>query len=177
MTVMVAGRRCAAILLLLPVLAVAQPAEPASRLVWPTIRAVLFDPTTYVPAAVSYDAKLQDWRTSQALFAHGWVETNPRFTASGRPNDLPLSYAQGKRLIWSDTMSVFQASIVNNLGASAVERILIRRFPGRRRLIGIASFAERVGFAVWLTRRNAAAHYRQAERNRQLAREFGFARP
>src|SRR5688572_15871656 len=66
---------------------------------WDVARAALIDPTTYAPALISYHAIRQDWKTSQILFANGWLEQNPRFTLSGRVNDVPVSYHEGTKRI------------------------------------------------------------------------------
>lgn len=62
--------------------------------------------------------------TSQVLFARGWVEMNPRFTISGRPNDVPVAYGAGKRIIRREARSLLQNSAVNNLAEGIGERLL-----------------------------------------------------
>jgi hypothetical protein len=49
-------------------------------LVGDVITSVLFDPTTYVPAAIAY-ASLRDWNTSQPQFRNVFLELN-RFTVT-----------------------------------------------------------------------------------------------
>ena len=93
-------------LLFAPALARAQDETP--QRIWDLTRQVLVDPTTYAPAAISYEAMLWDWKTSQVLFANGWVETNPRFTSSGRPNDAPVAYGPGIRIVRREALSVLQ---------------------------------------------------------------------
>jgi len=93
--------------LLAPMPASAQ--RDTGNVAWSLTRSVLVDPTTYAPAAISYEAMRRDWQTSQVLFAHGWVEANPRFTVSGRPNDVPVSDAGGTRRIRGVALSVFEA--------------------------------------------------------------------
>jgi hypothetical protein len=141
---------------------------------WDVARAVLIDPTTYAPALISYEAIRQDWKTSQVLFANGWVEANPRFTVSGRPNDVPVSYAEGTRRIRAAALTMFQYSAVNNTSAKIVERLLVARYPHRKKLIRALSWTERIAFASLLTYTNAADHMRQASANRRLAREYGY---
>ena len=51
------------------------------------VKGVIFDPTTYAPAVIGYDATLKDWKTSQPFFRAGFVEHNARFTLSGRSDD------------------------------------------------------------------------------------------
>ena len=151
--------------------------ETQRPFVWDVARAVLIDPTTYAPALISYEAIQQDWKTSQVLFAHGWLEANPMFTVSGRATDVPVSYGEGTRKIRVIALTVFRDSAVNNVSARAVERLLISRYPHRKRLIRVLSWAERIAFASFLTYTNSAEHIRQASTNRRLAREYGYARP
>ena len=161
---------------LAPLPAAAQ--APESRpFAWDVARAVLIDPTTYAPALISYEAIRQDWKTSQILFANGWVEQNPRYTLSGRANDLPVSYEEGTRRIRSAALTVLQYSAANNAGVAVAERLLLARYPRRKALIRALSWAERIAFASALTYRNSADHLRQASTNRRLAREYGYTRP
>ena len=74
-------------MILTPAIASAQ-TETDSNVVWDVTKAVLFDPTTYAPATLSYTSMKMDWDSSQTLFRNGWVEQNQRFTISGRPNDV-----------------------------------------------------------------------------------------
>src|SRR5688572_6517776 len=68
------------------------------------VKGVVFDPTTYAPALVSFDATMRDWNTSQPFFRNGYVEHNARFTVSGRPNDTAVSYTVGRNQIFKDTL-------------------------------------------------------------------------
>ena len=163
----------AAMLLLAPAVACAQ--EDASPILWDVVQKVLIDPTTYAPAVISYEAMHWDWKTSQVLFAHGWVETNPRFTISGRPKDVPVAYGEGERRIRSIASRLILYSAMNNLGAGIGERLLTARYPSRKKLIRALSWIERIGFASLVTYRNSAHHVRQASANRRLAREYGYA--
>lgn len=144
---------------------------------WDVARAALIDPTTYAPALISYEAIRQDWKTSQILFANGWLEQNPRFTASGRANDVPVSYDEGTSRIRASALTMLQYSAVNNVSARIVERLLVARYPHRKRLIRALSWAERIGFASLLAYTNSVDHIRQASTNRRLAREHGYTRP
>jgi hypothetical protein len=144
---------------------------------WAVTRAVLIDPTTYAPALISYGAIRQDWKTSQVLFANGWLEENPRFTASGRANDVPVGYDEGTARIRRTALTIFQYSAVNNVSTRVIERLLVSRYPHRKRLIRALSWAERIAFASLLTYGNSADHIRQASANRRLAREYGYTRP
>jgi hypothetical protein len=160
----------------LPASALAQ-AKEGRPLAWDVARAALIDPTTYAPALIYYKAIQQDWKTSQVLFTHGWFEQNPRFTVSGRPNDLPVSYDAGTTRIRHAAVTVLQYSTANNVSTLVVERFLIARYPRRKTLIRTLSWIERIAFASALTYRNSAGHLRQAAKNRRLAREYGYTRP
>ena len=159
-----------------PAWALAQ-ADESRPFAWDVARAALIDPTTYAPALISYKAIQQDWKTSQVLFTNGWVEQNPKFTISGRPNDVPVSYDAGTRRIRRAALTVLQYSAANNVGTLVVERLLIARYPHRKTLIRTLSWVERIAFASALTYRNSADHFRQASKNRRLAREYGYTHP
>jgi hypothetical protein len=163
---------------LAPASALAQaPAETPRPFAWDVARAVLIDPTTYAPALISHEAIRQDWKTSQVLFANGWLEENSRFTVSGRANDVPVGYDEGASRIRRNALTILQYSAVNNVSARIVERLLVVRYPQRKRLIRALSWAERIAFASFLTYSNSADHIRQASANRRLAREYGYTRP
>ena len=163
-------------LLLIPSPARSQQPESSRPFAWDVARAVLIDPTTYVPAIVSNEAMMRDWKTSQVLFAHGWYETNPRFTITGLPSDVPVSYDEGSRRIHHISWRVLQYSVLNNAAAGIGERLLIQRYPRRKTLIRTLSWIERISYAAFITYHNSAQHFRQAENNRRLARELGYAR-
>lgn len=165
----------AVLLPLTSVSALAQ-AERPRAFAWDVARAVLIDPTTYAPPLISYAAIRQDWKTSQILFANGWLEQNPRFTISGRPNDVPVGYDEGNARIRNAAFGLLQYSTGNNVGARIVERMLIARYPHRKTLIRTLSWVERIAFASILTYHNSAGHLRQASDNRRLAREHGYMR-
>ena len=166
----------AAVLTLSPVSAVAQ-ADQARPFAWDVARAVLIDPTTWAPALISHEAIRRDWKTSQILFENGWLEQNPRFTGSGRANDVPVSYDEGTRRIRRIALTVLMHSTVNNVSIGVAERLLIDRYPRRKTLIRAVSWAERITFACLLTYRNSADHLRQASINRRLARDYGYISP
>src|SRR5580765_4150495 len=67
-------------------LAFAQNEKPSSGFAG-VMKGVFFDPTTYAPAVIGYDATMKDWNTSQPFFQSGFVEHNQRFTVTGRPDD------------------------------------------------------------------------------------------
>jgi hypothetical protein len=166
----------AIVLVLASALASAQ-TEECRPFAWDVARAVLVDPTTYAPALISFESMRQDWKTSQVLFTHGWLEQNPRFTISGRANDVPLGYSEGTGRIRGVALTVLRASAVNNLSAGILERMLVARYPHRKNLIRTLSWVERIAFASLLTYRNSADHLRQASSNRRLAREYGYTPP
>lgn len=151
--------------------------ESAPSVVLNLARKVLIDPTTYAPAVISFEAMSRDWKTSQVLFEHGWVEANPRFTVSGRPNDVPVSYKAGKRIIRADALVLLQYSALNNVAAGIGERILLARYPSHKKLIRTLSWIERIGFASLIAYRNTSDHLRQAGTNRRLAVEYGYIPP
>jgi hypothetical protein len=159
------------ILILVPVSAWSQ-ADERKPFVWDVARAVLIDPTTFAPALISHEAMRQDWKTSQVLFAYGWLEQNPRFTVSGRPNDVPVSYEEGTARIRGVALMVLRYSTLNNVSAQIAERFLIARYPRRKTLIRTLSWVERIAFASILTYSNSADHFRQASSNRRLARGY-----
>jgi hypothetical protein len=164
-------------LLLAPAVAAGgEPAEPSRPFAWDVARAVLIDPTTYAPAVISHAAMMSDWKTSQVLFAHGWYEANPRFTVTGLPGDVPVSYNEGQRRIRSASWKVLQYSLLNNAAMGVGERWLASRYPHRKTLITTISWIERIAYASILTYRNSAGHLRQAGDNRRLAVEFGYTR-
>jgi hypothetical protein len=165
-----------AVLGLIPAAALAQE-EDRRPFAWDVARGVLVDPTTYAPALISFEATRQDWKTSQVLFAHGWLEQNPGFTVSGRANDVPVGSDEGTRRIRRAALTVLQYSAVNNLGAGIAERLLVARYPRRKTLIRTLSWVERIAFAALLTYSNSADHLRQASANRRLAREYGYTTP
>ncbi len=166
----------ATVLSFAPASALAQ-AEQRRPFAWDVARAVLIDPTTYAPALISYKAIQQDWKTSQILFDNGWVEQNPRFTVSGKVNDVPVSYNEGTRRIRGAALTMLRNSAVNNVGARVAERLLIARYPHRKTLIRTLSWVERIAFASVITYRNSVDHLRQASANRRLAREYGYITP
>ena len=53
-------------MILTPAIASAQ-TESDSNVVWDVTKAVLFDPTTYAPATLSYTSMKMDWDSSQTL--------------------------------------------------------------------------------------------------------------
>jgi hypothetical protein len=112
-----------------------------------TFTRVLKDPTTYALPPIVYAAHRLDWDSSQKLFAHGYLEANPKFTVTGRVDDLPISHAAGKRRILRYSASMLGRSALNNGICALIERRLIEKAPHRRRLIRTLGWIER-GFAT-----------------------------
>lgn len=160
-------------MILSPAVALAQ-TETHTNVFWDVAKAVVFDPTTYVPATLSYTSMKMDWDSSQTLFRNGWVEQNHRFTLSGRPNDLPISFADGNQKIRHMALLHLQESLINNTAANLFERVLAERYPQHRKLFTVMSWVERIAFASYVSYAASANHFKQAERNRQIAIEFGY---
>ena len=158
---------------LIPVCAFAQD-EERSSILGDVLKGVVLDPTTYAPAIIAYDGTSRDWKTSQPLFRAGFVEHNSRFTISGLPNDVLVSYSAGNRRILADAFANLQISIVNNVADRLFERVLIERYPEHRKLLRTLSWVERISFASFMAYRLSAAHYQQAQLNQQLARTYGL---
>ena len=138
------------------------------------ITRVVLDPTTYAPAALAYDATMRDWRTSQPFFQHGFYESNARFTVSGLPNDVAVSYRTGQRIIRADALESLKRSALNNLGEQIIERVLLNKYPNHRKLVRAIGWAQRISFASFKAYRLSSTHYRQAGQNERVARQLGF---
>ena len=138
------------------------------------LKQVTFDPTTYVPAILGYDATMRDWNSSQPMFQYGFVEGNSRFTVSGWPNDAPISYQAGKRRIQSDALSNLGMSVVDNFSTAVVEHVLIKRYPEHRKLIRTLGWVQRISLASYLSYQMSARHYQQWQANEQLNRQLGI---
>jgi hypothetical protein len=160
-------------MILTPAIASAQ-SETDSNIFWDVTKAVVFDPTTYAPATLSYTSMKMDWASSQTLFRNGWVEQNYRFTVSGRPNDVPVSFGDGNKKIRHMALMHLQESIVNNAAANIFERVLAEKYPQHRKLFKVLSWVERVAFASYVSYAASANHFKQTERNRQLAAQYGY---
>lgn len=167
------GLVCGIVIAFVPSLARAQ--DKPRPFVWDIARSVLIDPTTYAPAVLSYEAQRLDWKTSQVFLDRGWVEQNPRFTVSGRPNDVAVSYEAGNQKIRREALVRLQQSITNNLAIGIGERVLIARYPEHRKLFRVLSWVERISVASYMSYLASAEHFRQASKNRQLARANGYA--
>jgi hypothetical protein len=153
--------------------AIAQDREQSSFLGSIT-KQVIFDPTTYAPAIIAYDATMRDWNTSQPFFRNGFMEHNSRFTISGRANDVPLAYGDGKKRILTDAAANLGMSALNNFTSRVFERVLTERYPNHRKLVKAASWIERISFGVYMSYVLSKDHYRQAEINTTRARQLGY---
>lgn len=160
-------------MILTPTIASAQ-AETDSNVFWDVTKAVVFDPTTYAPATISYTSMRLDWNSSQPLFRNGWVEQNRLFTISGRANDIPVSFEDGNRKIRRMALLHLQESIINNAAANIFERVLAEKYPQHRKMFKVLSWVERIAFASYVSYIASANHFKQAERNRQLAIQYGY---
>jgi hypothetical protein len=113
----------------------AQENSKDSSAVADVIKGVVFDPTTYAPALISYDATMRDWNTSQPFFQNGYVERNARFTLTGLSNDRPVSYQVGRNQILRDTLTTFGVSAVQNATSRIVEQALMAKYPNQRMMV------------------------------------------
>ena len=161
------------VMVLTPAIASAQ-SETESNIFWDVTKAVVFDPTTYAQATLSSTSMRMDWNSSQTLFRNGWVEQNHRFTISGRPNDIPVSFGDGNKRIRHMALLHLQESIINNTAANLFERVLAEKYPQHRKLFKVLSWVERVAFASYVSYAASANHFKQTERNRQMAAQYGY---
>ena len=145
-----------------------------SNVVLDLTKAVLFDPTTYAPATLSYTSQRMDWKTSQALFNAGWVEHNARFTVSGRPDDKPISFAAGNKQIRRDALAHLQESVVNNLSTQIFERMLAQKYPEHRKLFKVLGWVERISFSSYVSYIASVDHFQQVQKNQEMARKVGI---
>jgi len=148
--------------------------ESKPNVVLDIAKSVLFDPTTYAPATLSYTSQRMDWKTSQALFNAGWMEHNARYTVSGRPDDKALSYEAGMRQIRRDALMHLQESIVNNVSAHIFEHALTQKYPEHRKLFKTLSWLERISFSAYVGYLASVDHFHQVTRNQELARQYGL---
>jgi len=162
------------ILVVRPNVIIAQEEEKRPHIVLDVAKSVLFDPTTYVPATLSYTSQRMDWNTSQVLFRAGWFEHNSRYTISGRPDDKPISYEAGNRQIRRAALLHLQESVVNNVAAQILERALTQQHPEHRKLFKTLSWIERISFSSYVGYLASVDHFRQVQRNRELAQQYGL---
>lgn len=160
-------------IVLAPTTASAQ-GDTDGSLFWNVAKSVVFDPTTYAPATLSYTSMKMDWNSSQTLFRNGWVEQNHRFTVTGQPNDTPVSFDNGNRKIRQMALLHLQESVINNVATNVFERVLSEKYPNHRKLFKALSWVERIAFASYVSYVASANHVRQTERNKALARQYGY---
>jgi hypothetical protein len=151
----------------------AQTEKPSSA-VADVVKGVVFDPTTYAPAIISYHGTMKDWNTSQVFFQNGYVEHNARFTLTGQPDGIAVSYAAGRNQIFKDAVSAFGISAAQNATSRLVERVIIERYPEHRKIAKTVGWIQRIALASLMSYRLSARHYRQAQANVQLADELGL---
>src|SRR5438309_2342616 len=107
--------------------------EKRSSVFADVVKGVVFDPTTYAPAVLGYDATMRDWNSSQPFFQNGFVEHNARFTVTGQADDSALSYTVGRDQILKDAVTAFGVSVAQNATSRLVERTLLQRYPEHRK--------------------------------------------
>jgi hypothetical protein len=163
-----------AVLVTGPHVIIAQEPETRPNIVLDVAKSVLFDPTTYVPATLSYKSQRMDWDTSQVLFRAGWLEHNPRYTISGRPDDKPIGYEAGNSQIRRSALLHLQESVVNNVAAQILERALTQQHPEHRKLFKTLSWIERISFSSYVGYLASVDHFRQVQRNQETARQYGL---
>ena len=148
--------------------------ETDSSVFWDVTKSVVLDPTTYAPATLAYTSLKMDWDSSQVLFRNGWVEQNYRFTITGRPNDKPISYADGNRKIRQMALLHLQESVINNVAANVFDRVLSAKYPQHRKLFKTLSWIERIAFSSYVSYLASSKHFKQARRNHELALQYGY---
>ena len=134
----------------------------------------VLDPTTYAPGTMLYVSSRLDWDSSQPFFQHGDVENNPRYTVSGLPHDVPLSYAAGNHLLLTDALSVLSISFANNAVDHLTVSILTERYPEHRKLWKTLGWVERAAVASSLSYVLSARHFEQWQMNKQQAAQLGY---
>jgi hypothetical protein len=139
-----------------------------------TVKGTLLDPTTYVPAIVSYDATMRDWKTSQPFFQNGFMEHNARFTVSGLADTTPVGYGTGKTQILNDALVTLGTSVLQNAGNRLVAHALLERYPTHRKMVKTMAWIERISVASLMSYQRSAQHYRQGQHNEELAAQLGF---
>jgi len=136
--------------------------------------AVVIDPTTYATSAMLYETMQLDWVSSQPFFRNGFVEDNGRYTVSGLPHDIPISYAEGNRRILQDALANLPMALSHNAANRLIERMLIDRYPNHPGFIRTLGWIERISFASYMSYRLSADHFRQWRTNEQLAGHYGY---
>jgi hypothetical protein len=137
-----------------------------------TIRRIVFDPTTYAPAAIVYTSLHLDWKSSQPMFRAGYNEAHPGYTRSGLANDVPVGYGEGQRRNLNIALNLLGRSVANNAVTSLVERALIEKAPQHRKLIRVLGWIERTAFASYFSYVLSEQHFRQWQKNEAMARQI-----
>jgi hypothetical protein len=52
--------------------------------------------------------------------------------------------------------------------------VLTEKYPQHRKLFKVLSWVERIAFASYVSYAASANHFKQSERNRQLAIQYGY---
>lgn len=135
---------------------------------------VLTDPTTYVPSATLYNSMQLDWNSSQPLFRNGFLENNARYTRSGLPHDLAMSYGAGNLKIAGDSLMIVPASLANNALNRVLQHSLNERFPQHRKMWATLAWIERATFASYSAYEVSSPHFEQWKKNERLAKQLGY---
>jgi hypothetical protein len=138
------------------------------------LKGVVFDPTTYASAVIGYDATMRDWNTSQPFFRNGFLEHNSRFTVTGRPDDIPLSYTVGRTQIFKDAATALGVAAAQNATSRIIERTLLARYSEHRKAIKTIGWIQRIAVSSLMSYHLAAPHYQQAQMNTRRAAELGL---
>jgi hypothetical protein len=145
------------------------------RLAEEIARKTLTDPTSYAPAALYYTSARLDWDSSQPFFSHGSTEDNPRYTISGLPNDVPLSYGAGNRRILMDALTIIlPVSFANNAASRVAQTVLTERDPAHRRRWAALAWIERTAAASALSYVTSVRHLQQWRLNERVAAQRGY---
>ena len=121
---------------------------------------------------IGYHATMKDWNTSQPFFQNGFVEHNARFTVTGRPNDVAVSYTVGRNQILKDAVAAFGVSAAQNATSRVIERALLARYPNHRKAVKTIGWIQRISVASLMSYHLSAGHYRQAQLNARRSAEL-----
>jgi hypothetical protein len=127
-----------------------------------------------MPAGLLYTSMQLDWNSSQPFFQNGFFENNARYTRSGLPRDVPISYAAGNRKLIIESVAVIPSSLANNALNRVIQRGLNERFPNKRKLWTVLAFVERAAFASYASYLVSTPHFEQWRANEQLAKQLGY---
>ena len=161
-------------ILTMPAVASAQSDDGDSNLFWDITRSVVFDPTTYAPATLAYTSMNLRLAELSAAVPQWLGRAEPSFYGE-RPAERYSRQLYGReRKIRQMALLHLQESIVNNAAANIFERVLAEKYPQHRKLFKVLSWMERIAFASYVSYMASANHFKQAERNRQLAIQYGY---